>query len=138
MGVLSKLFGKKPRLLRAVLGGYLLTLLGGCASSVKDQPGASSFIGKVERRYEASAMPKFSHGPDMGAMGALLNDIAGTPRHYVYTIVDGNNSENQVAAEADHPIGTCVRVWVLRDYPTQWRWDLGKATLEQANGCTAQ
>jgi len=102
---------------------------------VKESPGATSFVGVIERRHEVPAAPKYSHAPSIGAFGTLMDSIAGTPRHYVYTILDHSKSENQVATNADYAIGACVRVWVVRDHATQWRWEFGKAQLEQATDC---
>lgn len=115
-------FKEKQRNLQMRLTNGLLAIismaLASCAAAPRDTDTVTLF-GTVTGRSEVKAAPKWSGNEAYtramtGAVGVLISQMGGTPKHYVYRVISGEGDDWSIHAEAEFAIGTCLDIVVPR------------------------
>ena len=113
-----------------------VALVTGCASVEIPKEGAEHRVGKIVDRDEHSATARHMIDEQhtaftYGALGLLLANLSGTPRHFTYFVDVGAGETYRIVSRKDFAIGTCVEVWVKRDFPAQTMWGMNDSGISE-------
>jgi hypothetical protein len=124
------------RVLGVAAASAIFFLMAGCATVEVAREGAEHRFGKIVDRTDHAASARHmideSHTAFMyGAVGLLVANLSGTPRHFTYYVDVGSGTTYRIISQKELSIGTCVEVWVKKDFPTQTMWGLKDAGIAE-------
>lgn len=119
----------------------VLVVVAGCATVAPDTD-LVTLSGKVTDRHEVSAARRYVANEDatravIGAVGLVIAQLGGTPRHYVYTVESTNGTEYSVPVRPDVTVGDCLTFSVPRAKADRLSWQLDDVRIEANAKCIA-
>jgi hypothetical protein len=83
-----------------------------------------------------SAIPKEEGRSHIaGALGDLVAQMRGTPKHYRYWVMSNDGTLYAYHALETYKVGECLRIYVPKAVERNETWFLGEAAAETAVGC---
>jgi hypothetical protein len=125
---------------RAIFNLIVLCSITACASGPTIEQlrvsSSKTVIGRITDRFDMAAIPN-QEGPiaGAGALGVLISQHRGIPRHYRYWVLSADGTLYAYHSTETYPVGDCLRIYVPKEVETNRTWFLAETAAETADGC---